>query len=558
MTMVENRPQTLTEAVQLRADSPRGIAFLGETGVAERWSYGRLRDMAGGWAGALAATGVGRGDHVALLGSTTPAFAAALFGAWTLGAVVVPLAIPTRMPPPDVLVAGLRAKTGDADVSLVAVDDRVASFPGVDTLAPDVVSFSDLGSRAREHRPADVAPSDLALIQYTSGSTGSPKGVMLSHGALVGHAWAAQERGRMTPEDVVVGWLPLFHDFGLIGLTLWPLLLDMSTHLMAPETFIASPRRWMEAMADHGGTITAAPNFAYGLAARTLRNADRTLDLSRVRIAANGAEPVDAQTMADFADAGRAHGLRPGSRFPVYGLAEATLGVTTVHPLTDMRVVGADPEALIEGRLVDAGATGRALVGVGTPIPGVEIELRDGTGAAVEAGRIGEIHVRSAFAMDGYYGDEAATRATFADDWFRTGDLGASSDGELFVTGRLDDLIIVAGRNLYPEDAERAAHAIQGVRRGNAVAFGTLGSRREGIVVVAETRLAGDQAGATARAVSSAVRRSMGVSVEHVLLLSPGALPKTPSGKLQRSRTRELYERGDLEAATVASAGRRA
>ena len=565
-------PRTIPEALEMRASSARGIAFLGEEGETERWTYGELAEVARRAAGAWRDLGVRPGDRVGLLGSTTPELVAAIFGCWASGAIAVPLAVPLRLTSTAALAEEVRSRADKAQSSVLAIDDSVRPLVPVEDAAPRVIDLSEVRTRGRDVAYADVDPNDAALIQFTSGSTARPKGVALSHRTLISNGHAAQEHVGLSPDDVAVSWLPLYHDFGLIGLTLWPLLLDMATHLMPPETFIASPKRWVHAMSKYGATVTAAPNFAFGLAARALRSTDQTIDLSSLRLAANGAEPVDIETMDQFIAAAEAAGtgFRPGALIGVYGLAEATLGVSAPPTLQPPPPWAVDALRLAEEGIVEevdpSSPLARLLISVGYAIPGVELAIcpvasggtpePPGAGDRLADGCVGEICVKSDHAMLGYWNDPKATAEAIVDGWIRTGDLGVIGPDGLYITGRLKDMIIVGGRNLYPEDAERAASRIPGVRKGNAVAFGIARKAREGLVVIAETRLVGDEAAKLAKQISSEVRKALRVAADHVVLLVPGSLPKTPSGKLQRALTRKLYEAEQFVSNAVATAGR--
>ena len=554
---MSSQPLTIPEVLASRRSSPRGIAFLGEDGETARWTYGELGAAARCVGGALRDLGVQTGDRVGLLGSTTPDLVAAVFGCWTSGAIAVPLAVPLRLTSLDALAEEIRSRAAKAQITLLAVDDAIRPLVPLDALDVPIVNLSDL--RGRDVPFADVDPDAPALIQFTSGSTAKPKGVALSHRTLITNGIAARDHVGMTPDDVTVSWLPLYHDFGLIGLTLWPVILDMATHLMPPETFIASPKRWVQALSTYGATITAAPNFAFGLAARALRQLD-SVDLSKMRVAANGAEPVDNETMDQFIAAAGASGFRPDALLGVYGLAEATLGVAAPPTLRRPPPWWVDgfrlaAEGVVEE--VDPTSDGaRPLVSVGYAIPGVEIAIRTPGGDTLPDGIAGEICLRSEHRMLGYWNDPEATDETIVDGWIRTGDLGVSGPDGLYITGRIKDMIIVGGRNLYPEDAERATSRVPGVRKGNAVAFGIARKAKEGLVVIAETRLVGEEAAKLAKQIATEVRKAMRVAADHVVLLVPGSLPKTPSGKLQRRLTRTLYEAGQLLNGAVATAGR--
>ena len=551
-------PQTIPAVLASRVSSPRGVAFLGEDGETARWTFGELGEVARRAAGALRDLGVGAGDRVGLLGSTTPDLVAAVFGCWTSGAVAVPLAVPLRLTSLDALAEEIRSRAEKAQISILAVDDAIRPLVPLDALGVPVVNLGDL--RGRELAFADVDPDAPALIQFTSGSTAAPKGVALSHRSLITNGHAARDHVGMTSDDVCVSWLPLYHDFGLIGLTLWPVIMDMATHLMPPETFIASPKRWVQALSRYGATITAAPNFAYGLAARALRNLEGSVDLSKMRVAANGAEPVDIETMDQFVAAATTSGFRADALLGVYGLAEATLGVASPPPMRPPPPWSVDGFRLATEGIVEevdpSTETARSLISVGYAIPGVEIAIRSPAGDTLPDGVAGEVCLRTEHQMLGYWNDPEATAEAIVDGWIHTGDLGVSGPDGLYITGRLKDMIIVGGRNLYPEDAERATSRIPGVRKGNAVAFGIVRKAREGIVVIAETRLVGEEAAKLAKQIATEVRKAMRVAADHVVLLVPGSLPKTPSGKLQRRLTRTLYEAGQLLNGAVATAGR--
>ncbi len=553
--------RNIAQALEERKASPRGITFLDGEGELERWTYGDLADVAHDACGALADLGVEPGDRVGILGSTTPELVATIFGCWASGAIAVPLAVPLRITSVDALVDEISSRADKAKIALLATDPSVAQIVPLDGLAPRVVGFDEL-RRGGRHAPfVDSDPDAPALIQFTSGSTARPKGVVLSHRTLISNGIAARDHLGFTPDDVTVSWLPLYHDFGLIGLTLWPVVIDMTAYLIPPEVFIGSPKRWVQAMSKYRATITAAPNFAYGLAARAVKQLkDEPLDLSSLRVAANGAEPLDRETMEAFADAAEPVGLRRGALLGVYGLAEATLGVSS-PPLLDP-----PPPWWVDGhKLADDGIAesveatsddARALISVGRTIPGVEAAILTPSGERIPDGTVGEICIKTEHAMLGYWDDPEETSYTIVDGWIRTGDLGVFGPDGLYITGRIKDMIIVGGRNLYPEDAERAAASVPGVRKGNAVAFGIVRKAKEGLVVIAETRLVGEEAAKLAKQISSEVRKVLRVAADHVVLLVPGTLPKTPSGKLQRRLTRKLYEAGQFVTEAVGTAGR--
>jgi fatty-acyl-CoA synthase len=332
---------------------------------------------------------------------------------------------------------------------------------------------------------------------------------------------------------------------GLIGLLGAPMIKGFDLVLASPQDFLAAPARWMEWAAEFGATVTAGPNFAYALAARALARLDR-LDLSRWRLALNGAEPIDPGAVESFLAAGARHGVDPRAAFCVFGMAEATLAVTFPTPGAGMHVDAVDQRVLETDQYaapVDPGteANVRRLARLGRPLAGMELRICDpASGQTMRDREVGEIELRGSSISPGYYGNGPASTESRRDGWFRTGDLGYVVDGELVVCGRLKDVIIVGGRNVFPEDVERAAASVEGVRPGNVIAFGTEGRRgREAVVVVAETKL--EEIDAIRAAVAARVTDAVGVPPEDVVLVRPGTLPKTSSGKPQRSLCRRRY-----------------
>lgn len=544
---------SLLPRLEAAAETGRSVTFVGSAGEhdRERVEWGRLHDDARAMAAALQARGVGPGSHVALLGPTTRPYVTAIQAVWLAGGAVVALPLPLRLGSIEEFVDQTRCRIAGADAQFVIIDPALSEF--VDPRPGDapLVSFGELIARREQYvRPADD-PDALAILQFTSGSTADPKGVMLPHRCITANLDAIVEAAGVDPEvDRAVSWLPLYHDMGLIGLLGAPMTSGFDLVLGAPQDFLARPACWMEWMAEFGATVTGGPNFAYALAARSLRRLDR-LDLSRWRLALNGAEPIDPAAVESFLDAGAGHGLDPRSAFCVFGMAEATLAITFPQPGSGMQVDTVDRRVLETDRyaapVADAlAATARRLPLLGRPLRGLEVRISEPeTGKAMHAREVGEIEIRGASMTPGYYNHERATTESHRDGWLRSGDLGYVVDGELVVCGRLKDVIIVGGRNVFPEDVERAVAAVDGVRRGNVIAFGTAGRRgREALVVVAETKTAGPAA--LRDAVSARVSDAVGVPPEDVVLVRPGTLPKTSSGKLQRSLCRTRYLEDEL------------
>jgi fatty-acyl-CoA synthase len=552
------RLSALAPRLEAAADGAGAITFLGSASTAgspERVAWHELHDDARAIAGALQRRGVQPGTHMAILGPTSRPLVTTIQAGWLAGAANVMLPLPMRLASVEEFVAQTRRRIRAARAALVVVDPQLASFlepePGD---APSVLLDALVAeARRADHftRPPDD-PERLAILQYTSGSTSEPRGVMLPHRCVTANADAiCGAAGFDFDVDRGVSWLPLYHDMGLIGLLTIPMTTGMDLALAAPQDFLAAPAQWMQWCSDFGATASAGPNFAYALAARALRRMN-SIDLSPWRIALNGAEPIDPDAVANFVAAGAPHGLRASSVFPAFGMAEATLAVTFPEPDSGLQLDTIDARVLETEKYASPVASdhpsARRLAKLGRPLAGTSLRICDpATERVLRDREVGEIEIRGPSVTPGYYADAAATEAAFHHGWLRTGDLGYVVNGELVVCGRIKDVIILGGRNVHPQDVERAIAQVDGVRAGNIIAFGTRGRRgREALVVVAEAR---DSASGTdvRAAVSSRVRDVVGMPAEDVVLVRPGTLPKTSSGKLQRSLCRERYLGSELE-----------
>jgi fatty-acyl-CoA synthase len=526
------------------------ITFVGSD-APDRVEWAQLHEEARGVAAALQARGVAPGDHVALLGPTTRALVTTIQGIWLAGAATVVLPVPMRMASIEEFIAQTRARIRGADSVLLLIDPEFASFIEPQEGDPPLVTFDALvGDPARYERPADD-PSRLAVLQFTSGATADPKGVMLPGSHVVANLDGAAAAGGLRDDDVFMSWLPLYHDMGFIGLLGLPMITGTELVLAAPQDFLASPSRWMEWMHEFGATMTAGPNFAYALAARSLRRLPE-LDLSHWRMALSGAEPVDPDTMHAFCEAGARHGFDPSAVYPCFGMAEVAIAGTFPAPGTGLRLDYVDKDALeMTGVAVPVGEGpgARPLPFLGRPVPGLEIRICDPvSGKVVDDRQAGELEFRGTSVTPGYYKHAEATAAAFHDGWLRTGDLAYVVDGELLLCGRIKDMIIVAGRNVFPEDVERAVADVDGVRAGNVIAFGIDGRRGfETVVVVAETKA--DDPVPVRDAVARRVKESVGLAAADIVMVQPGTLPKTSSGKLQRSLARTRYLAEELQPA---------
>jgi fatty-acyl-CoA synthase len=500
-------------------------------------TWRQLHADARGYAAALQALGVRPGDHVALLSPTTRELVTAIQATWLAGATIVVLPLPMRLSSIEEFVAQTRQRMRHADARLCVIDPELAAFVTPEPGDPPMVGCAELagGDPAAWKRPADD-PDRLVILQFTSGSTSDPKGVMLPDKVLRANLDAIAVAARLDPDDdVLVSWLPLYHDMGLVGLLTLPMSTGTALVLGAPQDFTSRPARWMEWLSTYGGTATAGPNFSYALATRAL-NRDDTYDLSRVRIALNGAEPIDPDQVEAFVAAGARHGLRPEAVFPAFGMAEVAIAGTFPEPGSGMVTDCVDRRVLETERYaapVEPGTEGsRRLALLGRPVPGLQIRIVDpDSGNPLRDREVGELEIRGTSVTPGYYRRPSVNAELFHDGWLRTGDLAYTLDGQLVMCGRIKDVIIVGGRNVFPEDVERAVGTVEGVRAGNVIAFGVEGERgRETLVVVAETK--SEDLDLVRRAVHDRVRDVVGVPAKDIVLVTAGTLPKTSSATM--------------------------
>jgi fatty-acyl-CoA synthase len=500
-------------------------------------------------AAALQARGVEAGDHVGLIGPTTRPLVTAIQATWLAGATVVVLPLPMRLGSLEEFVAQTRGRVRTAGIKLLLIDPELTAFLPAVPGDPPMVAFPSLVGRTEDLIPPHPDPERLATLQFTSGSTSEPKGVMLAGRHILANLDGAVKAAKLDVEsDVIVSWLPLYHDMGLIGLLTIPMITGIELVLAGPQDFMSSPGRWLEWINHYRGTATAGPNFSYALAARALRRMSG-LDLSSWKIALNGAEPVDPVTIRDFCAAAEPHGFRPEAAFPAFGMAELAIAGTFPEPGSGLQVDMVDRRVLETERYAAPSSSGppaRALARLGWPVAGLEIRICDPqSGTRLDDREAGELQIRGTSVTPGYYNHPRATADAFVDGWLRTGDLAYLAEGELVVCGRLKDVIIVGGRNVFPEDVECAVASVEGVRAGNVIAFGIEGRKgKEAVVVVAETREEDHRP--VRQAVAARVLEVVGVPAGEIVLVAPGTLPKTSSGKLQRSLCRARYLEAEL------------
>jgi fatty-acyl-CoA synthase len=410
----------------------------------------------------------------------------------------------------------------------------------------EVVSMHEL-PEGGELPSGPVSDDQVVFLQFTSGSTAAPRGVRVTHGSLWANAHAIMVDGlHASPEDRGVSWLPLYHDMGLIGFVMSPLVTRTPITFISTLDFLKRPEVWVRTLSEDRGTISFAPNFGYALTARRTTSTEG-LDLSAVRVLGCGAEPIQPDAIRGFFERFSDAGLKPSAFLACYGLAETTLAVTFAGMEDELEL----DQLEFESERTDGDTSGVhrlehriPVVSCGRPLPRHRVSILGEHGEPLPEGRVGELFVEGPSVTDGYWDDEEATNRVFVNGGVKTGDLGYMSDGELFVTGRLKDTIIVRGRNFDPTPIEVAAGRVDGVRMGNVAAFSMSGDLTERIVVVAESR-EGDPETIESNIVR-AVQRDVGLTVSEVVLIEAGSLPKTTSGKLQRSATREQYLDGAL------------
>ncbi|MGW0576025.1 fatty acyl-AMP ligase [Streptomyces sp. NPDC002920] len=507
------------------------------------------------------------GHQVLLLYPSGLDFVKAFVGCLYAGAVAVPAPLPSEQ--------GQHFRR----VSGIVRDARVGAVLTLGEHAPEVEAwlaaegFSDVACLPTDQGPVgdvgawrepQLGPEHLAFLQYTSGSTSAPKGVMVSHGNLLANEAAIARSTGNTPDTVIGGWLPFYHDMGLIGHILQPLWLGTTSVLIPPVSFLRKPVRWMELVSEYGVNASGGPNFAYELCVRRITDAQlEGIDLSTWRTACNGAEPVRAETLKAFTERFGPYGFRAETMFPCYGMAETTLLVTGTPKTRGALLREVDAAGLEQGSLEGPylGASRRSLVSSGVALAeDFEVRVIDpDTRVERPAGRVGEIWVRGASVASGYWERPEVNAEIFGariegqeqlGDWLRTGDMGVlDGDGELFVTGRLKEMVLINGRNIYPYDVESAVRALNPAIGAGAV-FAVDSGGQEHLVVIHEIRAAA--AGADLKSIATEIQRHIGlefaVPAGNVLLVRPGTVRRTTSGKIQRTLMRKLFLEGAVTA----------
>ncbi len=522
------------------------------------FTYADLHQQALSLGGAMTDLNVGRGDRVAIMLGTSPEFFISFMATLYVGAIPVPIYPPFR---PSQVEEHLRRQAGilnNAEARLLLISKEMEAIGGLLFGLVDSLEFikspEALSQTTPLHQPIKSASSDVALIQYTSGSTGDPKGVVLTHANLLANIRAMGRALEASSSDVFVSWLPLYHDMGLIGAWLGSMYYGAYAIFLPPLAFLADPSRWLRTIHEHRATLSAAPNFAFELCCKNIRDEQiKGLNLSSIRLIVNGAEPVSHFTIERFSDRFSKYGFKPEMMGPVYGLAENSVGLA-FPPLGRKPPV----DRVDRGVLTSIGRAETAqpgdekaisFVACGRPIPGHEIRIVDEAGHELPERYEGQLHFRGPSATEGYFRNPEKTKSLFSDGWLDSGDRAYIFQGDVYITGRVKDMIIKAGRNLYPQEIEEIAGQVEGVRKGCLAAIASSDPRTgtERLVLIVETRLAGDQEHEELRQkINQTLSEKLEVTPDIIEIVPPRTVPKTSSGKIRRATTRELFETGSL------------
>jgi len=518
-------------------------------------TYSDLDREARAIARGLIERGLEPGDRVGIMLPSEPAFFYSFFGALMAGGVPVPVYPPFRRSQIEEHVRRQAGILRNAGTRVMITNEEIRPLGALlKGLVPDLKHVevpAELTRFGGVAAPFPATPETMALIQYTSGSTGDPKGVVLSHGNLTANIRSMIEGSEATSSDVFISWLPLYHDMGLIGAWLACLVAAVPTLIMSPLTFLSDPSRWLKAISRHGGSMSAAPNFAYELCVRSIREEDiKGIDLSSMRMSLNGAEPVSASTIERFTDRFKAYGFKPGALAPVYGLAECSVGLA-FPPLNRVPPVDVIKRDTLARRGVAEPTskddpTAVHFVACGHPLPRHQIRIVDDAGHELPERREGRLQFSGPSTTQGYFRNPEKTKAlVLPDGWLDSGDRAYVANGDIYLTGRIKDIIIRAGRNIYPQELEEVVNGVEGIRKGCVAVFATRDDRAETerLVVMAETRVAGAaEREALKKRISDAALAALELSPDEIALVAPRTVPKTSSGKIRRSAARDIYE----------------
>jgi fatty-acyl-CoA synthase len=556
---------TLGEALDYAATGKRGLNFHDARGsLTLSYSYAELREDSLKHARRFVTLGIKPGDRIALIAETGPEFAACFFGAVYAGAWPVPLPLPTSFGGREAYVDQLSVQLGSCDPALFLFPPELAEF-GSEAAAKGKYSARDWSSLASIEQSATelptAQPDDIAYLQYSSGSTRFPHGVAVTHDALLSNLRAHGMGLEVRDSDRCVSWLPWYHDMGLVGCFLSPISLQISVDYLKTEDFARRPLAWLDMITRNpGGTISYSPTFGYDICSRRMSSQTRAedrFDLSRWRIAGNGADMIRPDVMQAFVDSFAAAGFQASAFCPSYGLAEATLAVSLMPPGEGIRLELVEENELSGCAPADQERPRRyrAVVNCGKPVLGMEIEIRGNDGQVLPDRGIGRVFVRGTSVMHSYFRDEESTRACLSDDgWLDTGDMGYMSSGYIFIVGRAKDMIIINGRNHWPQDIEWAVEQLPGFKSGDIAAFAITGpSGEETPAVLVHCRVSdNEERGRLRDEIRERVRAITGITPV-VELVPPRTLPRTSSGKLSRTKARNLYLSGEIQPYDIAA-----
>lgn len=556
--------ETLGEALDYAARGKRGFNFHDPRGTLIRvYPFSEMRSDAMAGARRLIAYGVEPGDRVALIADTEPQFCALFFAAVYAGALPVPLPLPTTFGGRDGYIDQLAVQLKSCDPKLLLYPEEIEGLAKPAGEAQGVTSLGWDGFAKRE--VPDVAlpaarPEDICYLQYSSGSTRFPHGVSISHKALL-HNLGSHSHGMLIGEkDRCISWLPFYHDMGLVGCMLSMVANQVSTDYLKTADFARRPLAWLDLISRNPGTSCSySPTFGYDICARRIGSQSRVaerFDLSRWRLAGNGADMIRPDVMQAFAEAFADAGFDPDCFVPSYGLAEATLAVTLM-PAGEGIVVDRVPESKLAGEPVadnDEDQRYRDIVNCGKPVRDTKIEIRSESGRLLADTEIGRVWMQSPAVMDGYFRDPEATEACMEDGWLDTGDMGYMKGGYLYIVGRAKDMIIVNGKNHWPQDIEWAVEQIPGFKNGDIAAFAiTAQSGEETPAVLVQCRTSDlNERARLLEEIRDKVRAVTGMNCV-IELVPPRTLPRTSSGKLSRAKARNLYLSGEIQPYDIAA-----
>jgi 1-acyl-sn-glycerol-3-phosphate acyltransferase len=558
---VPNSAQTLIEVldwhVSQHPQRPH-IRLYSDTDEGDIITYRQLREEALKIAGGLQNNRLQPGQTVCLMLPTCKDYFYSFFGILFAGGIPVPIYPPVRLSQLEdhlqrqcLILSNCRASI------LITVPEARRLAQLLKAQLPDlhtVITPQELAAKSYHPQTPTLVAQDTAFLQYTSGSTGNPKGVVLSHANLLANILVDGEAIQVNADDIFVSWLPLYHDMGLIGAWLGSLYFSVHLVIISPLSFLARPQRWLWAMHRYRATLSAAPNFAYELCNTRIEEASlQGLDLSHWRIAFNGAEAVSPVTIERFCQRFAAYGFRSEAMFPVYGLAECSVGVSFPPLHRPAKIDRVQRRALMNtARATPADASDThalRFVACGYPLPGHQVRIVDPSGRELPERRQGELQFQGPSATSGYYRNPQATGSLFDGQWLNSGDLAYIANGEIYITGRVKDVIIRAGRNIYPHELEQAIGDIDGIRNGRVAVFGSTDPRSgtENLIVLAETRETDTAVLNELRSrISAITTERVWIPPDDVVLAPPDTILKTSSGKIRRNACRKIYERGEV------------